>query len=240
MLYLIGLGLHDVRDISLKGLDLVKKADKIYAEFYTSISSPKKEIEKLLDKPVTVLSREEVETDFEKVVREAKTKDVVLLTGGDPMVATTHSELLLQAHKAGVKFKIIHSSSIVSAIAETGLQIYKFGKSASIPFDENITSFYKVVEQNKKQGLHTLLFLDLDPLENKYLSLNEALERLDKLGLDKRAKIIAVSDLGNRSHIKYDSLNKLKTQKFKGMQVLIIPGELHFKEKEVLEEVYSK
>jgi diphthine synthase len=239
MLYLVGLGLHDTKDISLKGLDIVKKSDKIYAEFYTSVSSPKEELEKVLGKPIILLSREEVETGFDRIVEDAKNKEIVLLTGGDPMVATTHSELLLQAHKAGVKFKVIHASSIVSAIAETGLQIYKFGRSASIPFDEKITSFFDVIKQNKEQGLHTILFLDLDPSENRYLSVEEALKRLERLGFDKETKIVVVSDLGNGSTIKYSPLEVLKNQKFKGLQVLVILGELHFKEKEILEEVYS-
>lgn len=37
MLYLVGLGLADERDITLKGLEIVKKADRVYLEAYTSI-----------------------------------------------------------------------------------------------------------------------------------------------------------------------------------------------------------
>ena len=36
MLIFIGLGLYDERDISVKGLDAVHAADRVYAEFYTS------------------------------------------------------------------------------------------------------------------------------------------------------------------------------------------------------------
>jgi diphthine synthase len=32
----IGLGLYDEKDISLKGLEEIKKCDKVYAEFYTA------------------------------------------------------------------------------------------------------------------------------------------------------------------------------------------------------------
>jgi diphthamide biosynthesis methyltransferase len=37
MLYLIGLGLSDETDITVKGLDIVKKASRVYLEAYTSI-----------------------------------------------------------------------------------------------------------------------------------------------------------------------------------------------------------
>jgi diphthine synthase len=37
MLYLIGLGLGDETDITVKGLSIVKKAARVYLEAYTSI-----------------------------------------------------------------------------------------------------------------------------------------------------------------------------------------------------------
>lgn len=37
MLYLVGLGLSDETDITVKGLDVVKKASRVYLEAYTSI-----------------------------------------------------------------------------------------------------------------------------------------------------------------------------------------------------------
>jgi len=37
MLYLIGLGLSDEYDITVKGLAIVKKASRVYLEAYTSI-----------------------------------------------------------------------------------------------------------------------------------------------------------------------------------------------------------
>lgn len=37
MLYLVGLGLADETDITVKGLEIVKKADRVYLEAYTSI-----------------------------------------------------------------------------------------------------------------------------------------------------------------------------------------------------------
>lgn len=37
MLYLIGLGLSDETDITVKGLEIVRKAERVYLEAYTSI-----------------------------------------------------------------------------------------------------------------------------------------------------------------------------------------------------------
>jgi diphthine methyl ester synthase len=37
MLYLIGLGLADEKDISVKGLEIVQKAARVYLEAYTAI-----------------------------------------------------------------------------------------------------------------------------------------------------------------------------------------------------------
>jgi diphthamide biosynthesis methyltransferase len=37
MLYLIGLGLSDETDITVRGLEIVRKASRVYLEAYTSI-----------------------------------------------------------------------------------------------------------------------------------------------------------------------------------------------------------
>ena len=37
MLYLVGLGLADEKDVTVKGLELIKKAERVYLEAYTSV-----------------------------------------------------------------------------------------------------------------------------------------------------------------------------------------------------------
>ena len=63
MLTFIGLGLYDENDISLKGLDAIRNADVVYAEFYTSrlMGSTVEKMEALYGKHVNVLVREDVE-----------------------------------------------------------------------------------------------------------------------------------------------------------------------------------
>ena len=43
MLYLIGLGLGDAKDITVKGLEIVKSAKQVFLESYTSVLSVGKE-----------------------------------------------------------------------------------------------------------------------------------------------------------------------------------------------------
>lgn len=37
VLYLIGLGLHDEKDVTIRGLEAIKGSERVYLEAYTSI-----------------------------------------------------------------------------------------------------------------------------------------------------------------------------------------------------------
>ncbi|HIP35018.1 MAG TPA: diphthine synthase, partial [Methanothermococcus okinawensis] len=92
MLILAGLGLYDEKDMTLKTLEYAKRADKIYAEFYTAAltGTTLNKIEEVIGKKITLLSREDVECRSDKLIEESRNKTVMFLTAGDPMVATTH------------------------------------------------------------------------------------------------------------------------------------------------------
>ncbi|RLF91434.1 diphthine synthase, partial [Thermococci archaeon] len=103
-LYFIGLGLYDEKDITLKGLEIARKCDYVFAEFYTSLmaGTTLERVQELIGKKIKVLSREDVEMNFERIVLPlAKDYDVAFLIPGDPMVATTHSELRIRAKRMG-------------------------------------------------------------------------------------------------------------------------------------------
>ena len=104
----------------------------------------------------------------------------MFLVPGDPFIATTHVTLRIDAEKQGIKTRIIHGISIMSAIISlSGLHNYKFGKTVTVPFPENFSETpYNVIAQNKKLGLHTLCLLDLKANENQFLSINQALKML--------------------------------------------------------------
>jgi len=133
MLYLIGLGL-DKDDLSLKAIKTIKDCEKVYLETYTTeLPYSKIEIEKIIKKNITEIQRGLIENKSYKLIKEAEKQDIALLVYGDPLAATTHLSLLLESKKAKVKFKVLHNASIFNAISQTGLQLYKFGKTTSIP-----------------------------------------------------------------------------------------------------------
>jgi len=244
MLTFIGLGLWDEKDITLKGLEEARKCDKIYAEFYTSkMGVGIDKIEELIGKKIEVLSREEVE-DGEILLREAERQHICFLTAGDPMAATTHVGLRIRAIERGIKTRIIHGVSIVSAAASLlGLQIYKFGRVVSIarPYKDYFPlSPYEAINENAKMGLHSLLLLDTTPTP---MTANEAMEILLEMekrigdGLINNDKLIAVvarvsseDALARAGYIK-----DLIREKFGDPpHSIIIPGNMHVVEAQAL------
>ena len=247
MLYLISMGLHDENDMSLRALEAAKKCDSLYCEFYTS--RPETTVEKisrLVGKHVTELKRSGLEENSKLIIKEARSKYVGILVGGDALSATTHISMIMEARKAGIKTRVIHGSSIFTAIAETGLQLYNFGKTTTLPFPEknySATSPYDTIAQNKKAGLHTLVLLDTKP--DKQMDALTGMKRLldmekEKKGkiLEQKTKVVAACDLGGEGIIKYDTMeNLIKNKNLSGKTpaVIIIPGKLHFLEEEFLE-----
>jgi diphthine synthase len=166
MLYLIGLGLGDEKDITVKGLEVVKSCEEVWLESYTAIL-PGINAERLsvfYGKEVKVADREKVESGITAIIEKARNVDVALLVVGDPFGATTHTDLWLRAKKIEVPVKVIHNASIMNAIGACGLSLYAFGQTVSIPlFQGNWRpdSFYERILSNKKMGLHTLCLLDI-------------------------------------------------------------------------------
>lgn len=238
MLYFIGLGLGDEKDITVKGLETVKKADVLYLESYTSaLQCSIKDLEEYYGKKIIKADRTLVEQKAEEtILKDAKEKVVVFLVIGDPMAATTHVDLMMRAKKEDIKVKVVNNASVLTAIGITGLELYKFGKITSIPFlNDQITSPIEVYENNKKLGLHTLFLLDLDPINDKFMDVKQAAEFLIKNGIDKDLMVVACASLGSDEPlVRYCRLSEMKDLG-KYLQCLIIPGKLHFMETEVLE-----
>lgn len=195
-LWLIGLGLHDVEDVTVKGLRQIRACDAVYAEFYTAIlgGTDHDALEAFLEKDVQVLPREGVEAGGKDLVAEAADKDVCLLTAGDPMAATTHAELVVRCKDAGVPCRIIHAPSIYAAAPGlVGLQHYKFGRTTTLVRPEANwmpTSPFDAVQENHDAGLHTLVLLDIKAHEEPayYMPAREGLDLLlqlaEKVGAD--------------------------------------------------------
>ncbi|XP_077220600.1 putative diphthine methyl ester synthase [Tasmannia lanceolata] len=202
MLYVIGLGLADEKDITLRGLEAIKKCVKVYVEAYTSLlsfgvsSAGLSTLEELYGRPVTLADREMVEERTDDILSEAHRSDVAFLVVGDPFGATTHTDLVVRAKKLGIKVNVIHNASVMNAIGVCGLQLYRYGETVSIPFFTETwrpDSFYEKILRNRQLGLHTLCLLDIrvkEPsLESlcrgrkcyeppKYMTIQTAIEQL--------------------------------------------------------------
>jgi diphthine synthase len=76
-----------------------------------------------------------IENGQGKILEEAKKNNVAVLIVGDVFSATTHHTFLGEAAKAGVKVEVVYNASILTAVGVVGLQLYKYGKVTSIPFD---------------------------------------------------------------------------------------------------------
>lgn len=248
-LVFVGLGLHDEKGISLRGLEEIKTADAAFLEVYTSLlpNFSKKRLEELSGKKLSVVSRRELEEENGKVIIEASEKGrTVLLVPGDPLIATTHVALRIHAEKLGIKTRIVHGASVLSAvIGLCGLHNYKFGKSVTIPFPDETPSEtpYEVIAQNKKLGLHTLCLLDIKAEEKRYLSIKESLEWLLKIEEKRKKKIVTPNALAvgvaragsENPSVKAGFLEELLNYNFgEPPHSIIFPGKLHFMEAEAL------
>lgn len=245
-LVFIGLGLYDEKDVTLKGLEEARSCDVLFAEFYTSslLGTRRSELSALYRKEVQELSREEVEVS-NRIVEAAREGKVGFLVAGDPMAATTHVELRLRAHRAGVKTRIVAGVSALTASAGAlGLQVYKFGRTTTIPFPQEgfePDSPYRVVADNRAAGLHTLILLDISG--DTYMTAREGLENLvsweekqSRGAVTPETLACVVGRLGSASpHLRADRVRVLLQEDLgQPLHVIIIPGRLHFMEVECL------
>jgi len=248
MIIFIGLGISNIKDISLRGLEEIKNCEKVYLESYTNFfESDIEEIEKTINKKVEILEREDMEINFDKILEEAKNKNVAILVFGDPFFATTHVSLKIEALKRNVEVKTIHSSSIFPAICEIGLNCYKFGKIVTIPLDSKYKelpySVYKSIKENKTRDLHTLCLLDIDRENNEFILPNRAIEKIleaeKKYGenvLDEEEEIVVICRLGYKNQkIFINKVKEIIKEDFgKPPFSIIIPSNLSSIEKESL------
>jgi len=235
MLYLIGLGLN-LNSISKEALEILKKCKKIYLENYT-IEFPysSEELEKSLGKKILQADRSFVESL--KIVSEASEENVALLIYGSPLTATTHITILEECKKQKVEFRVLYNASVLDAVAETGLQLYKFGKITSMPrweAEKHFTpdSFMEIVKENAKIGAHSLILVDIG------LAFSDALGELERSAKNHKIKLgsfAVCSRLGTgEGEIFYGTLKYFQGKEIRAPFCFIIPGKMHFVEEEVL------
>ncbi|CAK5081858.1 unnamed protein product [Meloidogyne enterolobii] len=249
--YLVGLGLGDVTDITVKGLNIVRRCKKVYFENYTSLLSfgfDQTQLEKFYERPIIEADREFVEQKIEKVLEESLNEDIALLIVGDPFGATTHSDLLIRAKQMGGSVKVL----------------YNFGSTVSIPFwtdNWEPDSFFEKIIINLNNGMHTLCLLDIkikeQSLENIlrkrneyekpcFLTCSQAAKQIIKLIERNKGNLVVNADIfvvgiarigWDDQKIVYATLQQLAFEVDMGLPLhsLIIPSfELHPLEKEML------
>ena len=260
MLSFVGIGLSSPDDITIRGKRVAQSADRVILESYTSrLDTSHQELERTLNTDIEIGRRQDLEQGADDIVEDAKNRHVCILIIGDVFGATTHSMIHLEARKAGVQTQIVHNASILTAVSQTGLQLYNFGKTTSIVFPDNNwypDTPYNDIKQNQEHGLHTLCLLDIKvaepsredllrgkdaPQEPRYMTAKQAAKVLltleEKHGeniVSPTTKAVGVQNLGGPNQdIWYTALqNQPETET--PLQSLIIPGKLHELEQEML------
>lgn len=164
---LVGMGPGRCEMMTQEAINAARLADHRRYEAYTALW-PQDELDKLEEQvgSITKVMRPEIE-DAAELLELAKSSLVAVMIVGDPLQATTHVDLQLQANEMGVPCKVMHGISITTILSGAiGLSNYKFGRSTTLTYPYGgwiATSPLEVIASNQYQGLHTLVLLDLDP-----------------------------------------------------------------------------
>jgi diphthine synthase len=166
-LLLIGMGPGRLSAMSLEAVEAAKVADVRRYEAYTALW-PQSELDALEAEVGSIEKVMRPEVEQPDVLFElARTSLVALLVVGDPLQATTHVDLQLQAAEADIECRVFHGVSITTLVTgAVGLSNYKFGRQTTLTYPYGgwvATSPLEVIAVNMHQNLHTLALLDLDP-----------------------------------------------------------------------------
>jgi len=246
MLWFVGLGVSSTNSISLQTQKLLKDADVVYLEQFTSPLSKKyvSQIKKMVKGEFKIAKRWMVE-DGKEILKNAKRKKIVLLSYGDPYIATTHIELRTRAIIEKIKTETIHgASSITSLVGECGLHYYKIGKIVTIMSEiPTMTSAYYTIYHNLLQGNHTILLLEFNEDKKFFLDPKTALTNLLSTEKEQVRKVIRPSTyaiVASRIGFKNQSIEAGKISTLKKLNfgdpphTIVIPGSFHFTESDAL------
>lgn len=246
MLWFVGLGISGTDSISISTQKLLKQADIVYFEQFTSpiSKSDTAKIKKIAKSKLKIAKRWMVE-DGTEILKNAKKKKVVLLAYGDPYIATTHIELRVRAIQEKIKTQTVHAaSSLTSMVGEAGLQYYKIGKIVTIMSDlKAMTTPYYVIYRNVIDGNHTVLLLEYNQDSKFFLEPKQALNALLETEKEQKRSVIQssmfaiiASRIGfkNQSIISGKISTLCKINFGKPPHTIIIPGKLHFTESDAI------
>ena len=249
MLWFVGLGISGISELSDNTISLIKNADTVYLESFTSpISETEKEqLANMCDGEFKIAKRWLVE-DGNEILENAKKREVVLISYGDPYIATTHLELKTRAVTDKIETKTIHSSSIVSSlIGEIGLQYYKVGKILTIMNDpKSMITPYNTISNNLLSKMHSVILLEYNEDKSFFLAPQDALALLLDAEKIQNGKIISLdtfaiiaSRIGKSDQMITSGKisNLIKKEYGEPPHTIIIPGSLHFTESNAIKVV---
>ncbi|MGI0082068.1 MAG: diphthine synthase, partial [Nitrosopumilaceae archaeon] len=181
MLWFVGLGISGSDGIGSDAIKILKKADVVFLEIFTSPISKAEvaKIKRFVKGDFRIATRWMVE-DGKAILNEAKKKIVVLLSYGDPYIATTHIELRTRAISEKIKTRTIHAASAVtSLVGECGLHYYKIGKVVTMMKDQHsVSSVYYTIYENLIAGNHTVIILEYNNDAKFFLNPKDAFSNL--------------------------------------------------------------
>ena len=246
MLWFVGLGVSGEESIPIEVVKVIQKADMVYLESFTSpiYKQHEEKLKGLTSGNFKIAKRWLVE-DGQEILRTAKVPNVVLLSYGDPYIATTHIELRTRAKLEKIKTKTIHSASaITSMVGEAGLQFYKIGRIVTIMNEKkSVLTPYTTIFKNLLQGLHTVLLLEYNEVENYFLDPKNAISQLLEIEKEQKRSVvnentfaIVASRIGFQTQTitsgKFSNL--LKINFGEPPHSVIITGKLHFAESDAI------
>lgn len=246
MLWFVGLGISGINGIGSDTAKVLKQADIVFLEIFTSpiTKSELVKIKKMVKGEFVTSTRWMVE-DGKNILKEAKKKNVVLLSYGDPYIATTHIELRTRAILEKIKTKTIHAASaITSLVGECGLHYYKVGRIVTMMKEQqSASSVYYTVYENLIAGNHTVIVLEYNSDAKFFLAPKDAFSNLllvedeqKRNVIDESSFAIVASRIGTKNQsIVAGKISNLKKIDFgRPPHTITIPGRMHFTELDAL------
>ena len=246
MLWFVGLGISGTQSIPIEVVKIIQEADFVYLEAFTSPISKQHEdeIKNMVNGSFKIAKRWLVE-DGQEILKTSKSSTAVLLSYGDPYVATTHIELRTRAKLENIETNTIHSASaITSMVGEAGLQFYKVGRMVTIMNEKKSTiTPYTAIFKNLTQGLHSIILLEYNHDENYFLDPKDAISNLLDVEKEQKRNVlnndtfaIIASRIGFETQkiISGKFSNLLKVDFGEPPHSIIITGKLHFIESDAI------
>jgi len=246
MLWFVGLGISGTRSIPIEVVKIIQKADFVYLESFTSpiYKQQEEEIKNIVSGSFKIAKRWLVE-DGQEILKASKSSTVVLLSYGDPYIATTHIELRTRAKLEKIETNTIHSASaITSMIGEAGLQFYKVGRIVTIMNEKkSVITPYTSIFKNLIQGLHSVILLEYNQDKNYFLDPKDAISSLMDVEKEQKRNVVNNDTFAIvASRIGFET-QKITSGKFSNLlevdfgeppHSIIITGKLHFTESDAI------